>query len=76
MDVASVMAMGFPATRGGLIFWADLVGADYICKRLNEWSAMFAGAGLGGFFKPCGYLERAAQSRTKLEAGKAPQSKL
>ena len=25
LDVASVLAMGFPAARGGLIFWADLV---------------------------------------------------
>ena len=27
LDVAMVMGMGFPAFRGGLIFWADLVGA-------------------------------------------------
>jgi hypothetical protein len=27
LDVAAVMAMGFPPYRGGLIFWADLVGA-------------------------------------------------
>lgn len=33
------MSMGFPAFRGGLIFWADLVGAAYVEKRLNEFAA-------------------------------------
>lgn len=36
LDIATVMSMGFPATKGGLIFWADTVGAAYIVKRLNE----------------------------------------
>lgn len=39
LDVATVMSMGFPAFRGGLIFWADLVGAAYVEKRLNEFAA-------------------------------------
>ena len=36
LDVATVMSMGFPAYRGGLIFWADLVGAKYITDKLNK----------------------------------------
>lgn len=32
LDVASVMAMGFPAPRGGICFWADLVGAKRIVQ--------------------------------------------
>lgn len=39
LDVATVMSMGFPATKGGLIFWADLVGAAYIVKRLEQFAA-------------------------------------
>lgn len=76
LDVATVMAMGFPAPRGGLIFWADLVGADRIVKRLKEWEQQFGGVGLGGFFKPCEYLERAARGGLKLEGGKGAASKM
>lgn len=36
-----VMGMGFPAYRGGLIFWADLVGAGE--KREESTSAPWAG---------------------------------
>lgn len=38
LDVASVMAMGFPAWRGGIVFYGDLVGAGepagWACERL------------------------------------------
>lgn len=76
LDVATVMAMGFPAPRGGLIFWADLLGADRICKRLDEWSRTFHAVGLGGFFQPCNYLKRCADTNRKLESGKEAMSKL
>lgn len=76
LDIASVMSMGFPAPRGGLIFWADLVGANYICKRLEEWSKAFESKGLDGFFKPCQYLQAAAKSGTKLQAGVSKPSKM
>ncbi|KAI3432440.1 hypothetical protein D9Q98_003993 [Chlorella vulgaris] len=76
LDVAMVMGMGFPAFRGGLIFWADLVGADYICKRLSGWAQQFSGSPLAGFFKPCAYLEASARQGTKLSAGKGAASKL
>ena len=62
------MSMGFPATKGGLIFWADLIGAKYIENRLSELSAKM-GPKLGGFFKPCDYLVQAARSGRKLGAG-------
>ena len=39
LNVATVMSMGFPASKGGLIFWADLVGAAYIVKRLEQFAA-------------------------------------
>ncbi|GMN62390.1 hypothetical protein TIFTF001_031463 [Ficus carica] len=57
LDIASVMGMGFPPYRGGLIFWADSLGSKYIYSRLEEWSKTY-----GEFFKPCAYLaERAAK---------------
>lgn len=76
LDIASVMSMGFPAPRGGLIFWADLLGAAYINRRLEEWSKAFESKGLAGFFKPCQYLASAAESGTKLQAGARKPSKM
>ncbi|XP_068325962.1 glyoxysomal fatty acid beta-oxidation multifunctional protein MFP-a-like [Pyrus communis] len=56
LDIAAIMGMGFPPYRGGLLFWADLLGSKYIYSRLEEWSNTY-----GEFFKPCAYLaERAA----------------
>jgi len=76
LDVATVMAMGFPPYRGGLIFWADLVGADHICKKLSELQYKFAPAGVGGFFEPCDYLKQCAATGKKLSAGPGPSSRL
>jgi enoyl-CoA hydratase/3-hydroxyacyl-CoA dehydrogenase len=70
LDVATVMSMGFPPYRGGLLFWADLVGAQVICDRLSALAAA-APAGLAGFFEPCAYLKDAAKSGRKLSAGRA-----
>lgn len=76
LDVATVMAMGFPPYRGGLVFWADLVGAAHIVQRLEAWEAQFASRGLGGFFKPCAYLKHAAVEGTKLGAGRRSGARL
>jgi enoyl-CoA hydratase/3-hydroxyacyl-CoA dehydrogenase len=64
--------------RGGLIFWADLVGAKHIVSRLQQLSQQFAPAGLGGFFEPCDYLKAAAASGRRLSDGRAagPASRL
>lgn len=57
LDIAAVMGMGFPPYRGGIMFWADVLGSKYICSRLLEWTNMY-----GEFFKPCAFLsERAAK---------------
>ncbi|XP_072965931.1 peroxisomal fatty acid beta-oxidation multifunctional protein [Typha angustifolia] len=56
LDIASVLGMGFPKYRGGLVFWADSVGASYIYSRLNKWAEMY-----GGFFKPSSFLEERAK---------------
>lgn len=36
LDVACVLGMGFPSYRGGLIHWADHVGAARIAAKLNK----------------------------------------
>ncbi|TVU20971.1 hypothetical protein EJB05_30578 [Eragrostis curvula] len=57
LDIASIFGMGFPPYRGGVMFWADSIGAKYIHDKLEEWTKRY-----GGFFKPCSYLaERAAK---------------
>jgi hypothetical protein len=39
------------------MYWADSLGSNYICSRLEEWSETY-----GDFFKPCAYLaQRAAK---------------
>jgi len=37
IDVASVMGMGFPPYRGGVMKWADSLGANYIHDKLSAW---------------------------------------
>ncbi|KAL0453033.1 UNVERIFIED_CONTAM: Glyoxysomal fatty acid beta-oxidation multifunctional protein MFP-a [Sesamum latifolium] len=58
LDVASVLGMGFPAYRGGIIYWSDSFGSKYICSRLEKWSKEY-----GDFFRPCDYIrERSAKN--------------
>ncbi|PVH65938.1 hypothetical protein PAHAL_1G109100 [Panicum hallii] len=63
LDIASVLGMGFPKYRGGLIFWADTVGAPYIHSRLSKWAEIY-----GAIFKPSSYLEQRAKSSIPLSA--------
>ncbi|KAI4347107.1 hypothetical protein L6164_007953 [Bauhinia variegata] len=55
LDVASVFGMSFPSYRGGIVFWADSVGANHICASLRKWSELY-----GNFYKPSKYLEERA----------------
>ncbi|XP_039001285.1 glyoxysomal fatty acid beta-oxidation multifunctional protein MFP-a-like [Hibiscus syriacus] len=68
LDVASVTGMGFPEYRGGIIFWADTIGPNYICSKLEKWTETF-----GAFFKPCSHLAERASKRTSL--GREEQAK-
>jgi enoyl-CoA hydratase/3-hydroxyacyl-CoA dehydrogenase len=70
LDVASVLGMGFPPFRGGVVKWADTVGAPRIAARLSEWAAAY-----GPFFAPCDFLVAAAKEGRKLGAG-VPRSKM
>ncbi|KAK9812903.1 hypothetical protein WJX72_005569 [[Myrmecia] bisecta] len=76
LDVASVLAMGFPAFRGGIIKWADLLSAAYVHKRLQRWADDFAPVGLAGVFKPSRYLEKACAAGVQLGAGVNVSSQL
>lgn len=37
---------------GGIIFWADTIGAKHIYMSLSKWSALY-----GNFFRPSNFLE-------------------
>ncbi|MBA0555170.1 hypothetical protein Golob_014225 [Gossypium lobatum] len=55
LDVASVLGMSFPSYRGGIVFWADMVGANHVYRSLKKWSEMY-----GSFYKPSKFLEERA----------------
>ena len=70
MDIASVMSMGFPAYRGGLVHWADAeCGAAHIAARLQTFAKMFPQQ--SGFFVPCEYLLNCAYRGVPLSQGQA-----
>ncbi|GKV06622.1 hypothetical protein SLEP1_g18495 [Rubroshorea leprosula] len=55
LDIASVLGMSFPSYRGGILFWADVIGPKHVFTSLKRWSEMY-----GSFFKPSRYLEERA----------------
>lgn len=59
VDLALILGIGFPPHRGGLFFWADVVGAADILKRLEPFKP------LGERFEPTAMLLEKVQ-----EAGK------
>ncbi|XP_047316266.1 peroxisomal fatty acid beta-oxidation multifunctional protein MFP2-like [Impatiens glandulifera] len=72
LDIASIMGMGFPPYRGGIIFWADTYGSKYICSKLEEWSKSY-----GEFFRPCRFLADKAHKGASLSSGvEKPKSRL
>ena len=40
IDLASILALGFPASRGGLLWWADTLGVRQIVDRLASWATL------------------------------------
>ncbi|KDO42229.1 hypothetical protein CISIN_1g004726mg [Citrus sinensis] len=63
LDDASVLGMSFPSYRGGIVFWADAVGANYVYTSLKKWSQLY-----GNFFKPSRFLEERATKGIPLSA--------
>ncbi|XWS72040.1 hypothetical protein CRYUN_Cryun02cG0006700 [Craigia yunnanensis] len=63
LDIASVLGMSFPSYRGGIVFWADTVGANHVYKSLKYWLEMY-----GSFYKPSKFLEERAIKGIPLSA--------
>ena len=69
IDVMWLYGFGFPRHRGGLMFWADSVGAPAILDKTREWHELY-----GKRWKPSPLLERVAATGGRLrEANVAPQ---
>lgn len=62
VDVASILGMGFPAHRGGILWWADSIGARVVHDALAAWHERF-GVGL---YRPSEHLARTAASGAAL----------
>ncbi|XP_052199812.1 peroxisomal fatty acid beta-oxidation multifunctional protein AIM1 [Diospyros lotus] len=67
LDIASVLGMSFPSYRGGIVFWADTVGAKHIYTSLKKWSQLY-----GNFYRPSRYLEERATKGIPLSAPASP----
>jgi len=74
LDVATILGMGFPPYRGGLMFWADLVGARYVHDKLVLFSRMLPKQ--AAFFHPCQYLHDCAFLSSPLQRGTQLQSRM
>ena len=59
LDLALIYGIGFPPFRGGLLFWADQVGAAALVERLADYQP------LGGRFEPTESLLRMADAGEK-----------
>ena len=58
LDIATVLSMGFPAHKGGIIKYADTVGAKRTVDTLEMWAHRCPQH--KGFFEPCALLKQAA----------------
>jgi len=64
IDLGSVMGLGFAPFRGGVIYYAESLGARALASRLEELAERY-----GKRFSPCaGISERAARSRSFYQA--------
>jgi len=56
LDLAMIMGTGFPPFRGGLLHYADHIGAPELVKRLEKYSSRF-----GARYEPAPLLRQMAQ---------------
>lgn len=61
LDLGSVMGFGFPPFRGGLLYWAESVGAVRIYDKLNALHSKF-----GLRFEPAAGLKKRAEAKKSL----------
>jgi 3-hydroxyacyl-CoA dehydrogenase len=57
IDLIYVNGYGFPAWRGGPMFYADTVGLQKVCERVRDFERQH-----GEFWKPAPLLERLAKA--------------
>jgi 3-hydroxyacyl-CoA dehydrogenase/enoyl-CoA hydratase/3-hydroxybutyryl-CoA epimerase/3-hydroxyacyl-CoA dehydrogenase/enoyl-CoA hydratase/3-hydroxybutyryl-CoA epimerase/enoyl-CoA isomerase len=62
IDLALIYGIGFPPFRGGLFFWADILGPAALLDKLNAYNS------LGERFKPTKLLADLAQKNAKFYA--------
>jgi 3-hydroxyacyl-CoA dehydrogenase len=66
IDVMWLHGFGFPRYRGGLMFWADSVGAKEILRQIDEWHQRY-----GARWKPSDLLREIADKGGALREAKA-----
>jgi 3-hydroxyacyl-CoA dehydrogenase/enoyl-CoA hydratase/3-hydroxybutyryl-CoA epimerase/enoyl-CoA isomerase len=59
IDLAMIFGTGFPPFRGGLLFWADQIGAAAVLEKLKAYET------LGERYRPTKLLTEAAKSQRK-----------
>jgi 3-hydroxyacyl-CoA dehydrogenase/enoyl-CoA hydratase/3-hydroxybutyryl-CoA epimerase/3-hydroxyacyl-CoA dehydrogenase/enoyl-CoA hydratase/3-hydroxybutyryl-CoA epimerase/enoyl-CoA isomerase len=69
IDLGLIFGLGFPPFKGGLLFWADTLGAAKIVEMLKPF------AELGARMKPTPLLEKMAAEGGKFYEGKDDQGK-
>jgi 3-hydroxyacyl-CoA dehydrogenase len=67
MDVMWLNGFGFPRYRGGLMFWADTIGAQAVYNQVAAWHQRY-----GERWAPAPLLRRIAESGGLLREAKAP----
>lgn len=59
-DIGAVFGLGFPPNYGGPFRYADIMGADFLVQKLDEFGAAF-----GDQFQACDMLRDMAKSGEK-----------
>ncbi|MFI4876047.1 MAG: 3-hydroxyacyl-CoA dehydrogenase NAD-binding domain-containing protein [Blastopirellula sp. JB062] len=59
IDLGLIFGLGFPPFKGGLMFWADTIGAKELVERLKRWED------LGTRYQPTNLLLEMADNGTK-----------
>lgn len=67
IDVMWLHGFGFPRHRGGLLFWADSIGAGEIHRQITEWHAAY-----GKRWQPSRLLTAIAADAGQLREATAP----
>jgi 3-hydroxyacyl-CoA dehydrogenase len=67
MDVMWLNGFGFPRYRGGLMYWADTIGAREVYNQVAAWHQRY-----GERWAPAPLLRRIAESGGLLREAKAP----